>query len=165
MGVEDMTIYVVDTCVMRELLFHFRRGIPVFDRMWEKIDEMILVGTITFVKESYNELLRQCTTEENINWVKSKRDFFMPPSNAECKIVSEIYEHRNFQNNVSRKNILNGQPVADAFLIARAKAIGDEAIVVSREILKPMAAKIPNICEAFNVKYMDDQEFQKMLLL
>ncbi len=78
--------------------------------------------------------------------------------------MAQIYTQRNFQNNVAKKNILNGQPVADAFLVARAKFLGENAIVVSREILKPNAAKVPNICEAMGVAYMDDKEFQKILL-
>ena len=164
MGVEVVTIYVVDTCVIREILFHFRRDIPAFDRMWDEVDRMIASGEIVFVKESYDELERQCTTEQNVQWLKARKAFFTSATNDECKIVVQIYQNRNFQNNVSRKNLLNGQPVADTFLIARAKSIGNNAIVVSRETLKPNAAKIPNICEAFAVKYMDDKEFQKIIL-
>lgn len=159
-----MTIYVLDTCVVRELLFHFRREVPTFDRMWNNIDSMITEGKIIFVKESYEELVRQCTTDDNMRWLKSKKVYFTASTNEECKIVSQIYRNRNFQNNVSKKNILNGQPVADAFLVARAKYIGDNAIVVSREILKPNAAKIPNICKSLGVRYIDDKEFQKILL-
>ncbi len=164
MGVESVSIYVVDTCVMRELLFHFRKEIPAFDRMWNKIDQMILSKEIVFVKESYSELERQCTSEENLQWLKSKKSYFTPPSNEECIVVAQIYAQRNFQNNVARKNILSGQPVADAFIVARAKRLGTNAVVVSREILKPNAAKIPNICEYLSVNYMDDKEFQKILL-
>ena len=159
-----MSVYVVDTCVIREMLFHFRREIPTFDRMWDKVDQMIENGEIVFVKESFSELKRQCTSDENLKWLKSKKEYFTAPSNRECEIVAQIYAQRNFQNNIARKNILNGQPVADAFLVARAKNIGEEAIVVSREILKPNAAKIPNICEALKVRYMDDKEFQALVL-
>ena len=95
---------------------------------------------------------------------KSKKKYFTAPTNDECIIVSQIYEKRNFQYNISKKNMLNGQPVADAFLVARAKYIGDDAIVVSREVLKPNAAKISNICESFGVKYIDDKDFQMILL-
>lgn len=159
-----MSIYVVDTCVMREMLFHFRREIPAFDRMWDKVDQMIESGEIVFVKESYSELERQCTSAENLKWLKSQKKYFTAPSNEECEIVAQIYAQRNFQNNVAKKNILNGQPVADAFLVARAKYIGENAVVVSREALKPNAAKIPNMCAALNVHYIDDKDFQKLLL-
>ncbi len=159
-----MKVYVVDTCAMRELIYHCRRGIPAYDRMWDMIDQLIIASEIVFVKESFSELERQCTTKENVQWLKEKKDFFTSPSNEECEIVAQIYRNRNFQNNVARKNIHNGQPVADAFLVARAKFIGNDAIVVSREVLKPNAAKIPNLCEALGVAYIDDQEFQKILL-
>jgi hypothetical protein len=59
---------------------------------------------------------------------------------------------------------MEGRPVADAFIVAKAKVIGSEAIVISREKITPHAAKVANICEAVGVEYLDDTEFQKMLL-
>ena len=72
-----MSVYVVDTCVIREMLFHFRREIPTFYRMWDKVDQMIENGEIVFVKESFSELKRQCTSDENLKWLKSKRSILL----------------------------------------------------------------------------------------
>jgi hypothetical protein len=89
--------------------------------MWEEVERLIIAGEIVFVKESYSELERQCTSEENVRWLKGNKKYFSAPSNEECEIVAQLYANRNFQSNIARKNILNGQPVADAFLVARAK--------------------------------------------
>ena len=72
-----MTIFVVDTCVVREMLFHFRRDVPAFDRMWDKVDHMIVAGEVVFVKESYDELERQCTTEQNVQWLKARKNILL----------------------------------------------------------------------------------------
>jgi len=145
-------------------MFHFRRGVPVFDRMWEEIDTMIEEGTLVFVKESYNELERQLKDDESQDWLKARKKHFTAATNEECVLVAQLYATRNFQDNVAEKNLRNGQPVADPFIVAHAKALGNEAVVVSREVLKPNAAKIPNMCEELDVVYMDDREFQALLL-
>lgn len=165
MGVERLKIYVVDTCAIRELLFHFKRGIIVFDNMWEKLEHMIEIGQVVFVKETFNELDRQ-TAEvcDEKGWLKRYKQYFLPPNNQECAFVSEIYSHRNFQNNIARRNILEGRPVADPFIIAKAKNIGENAVIVTCEKMAPNAAKIPNMCAEFDIKYINDKLFQKILL-
>jgi hypothetical protein len=126
MGVEIMTVYVADTCVIRELLFHFDRSIPIMEAMWEKLERMIEKGKVVFVKESFRELdLQTKDNTEQKDWIKKYKSFFLALSNDECTIVSTIYENRNFQNNVAKKNILEGRPIADAFIVAKAKTIGN----------------------------------------
>lgn len=133
-------------------------------RMWDKLEQWILAGDVIFVKESLNELENQLSkNSDQMAWINKHRGYFLSPSNSECEVVKKIYENRNFQNNVSKKNILNGRPVADAFIVAKAKITGEEAIVVSREKFSENAAKIPNLCISFGVKYMDDIEFQTLL--
>ena len=56
-----------------------------------------------------------------------------------------------------------GRPVADSFIVAKAVNLGANAVVVSRETPSPNAAKLPNICDAFGVRYIKDDEFQKLL--
>ena len=159
-----MAVYILDTCVIRELRYHFRAGIPAFDRMWEEIEEMISNSKIVFVKESFEELSGQLKDDANQEWLKIHKKFFTLPSNEECEIVAQLFLTKNFQDNVPGKHLRDGRPVADPFLVARAKAIGDEAVVVSREKYKPNAAKIPNMCEEFEVAYMDDAAFQALVL-
>jgi len=155
-----MMTYIMDTSTMRELLVHFRRSI--FEKMWAKLETMIKTGEIVFVKESYCELERQFTKDsEKMIWIKEFKEYFLPPSNAECEIVVQIYTDRNFQNNVAKRNMLEGLPVADPFIVAKASI--NNASVVSREIYRPHAAKIPNLCEFLGVTYVEDEDFQRLL--
>lgn len=65
----------------------------------------------------------------------------------------------NFQNNISEKNMLYGNPVADAFLVAKAKT--NQGTLVTSEKFSPNAAKIPNMCDEFNIDYIDFKTFLK----
>jgi len=53
--------------------------------------------------------------------------------------------------------MLRGYPVADPFVVARAQSI--EACVVTEEASKPNAAKIPNVCDHFGVRFTDVKGF------
>ncbi|MBK8246690.1 MAG: DUF4411 family protein [Gemmatimonadetes bacterium] len=69
------------------------------------------------------------------------------------EMVAEIFRVPHFQQLIGEKQRLRGQPVADPFLIARAKALGWS--VVTEEVMKPNAAKIPNVCQHFGIPCTD----------
>lgn len=153
-------IYVVDTCVFRHIFYHVYRS--VIPEIWESLEDMLTSGEISSVKETYKELELQFSKDGDVlSWLKKYKDSFTGPTNEEALIVSQIYSNRNFQNGVSEKSIINGRPVADAFLIAKAKVLN--GTVVTREEYSPNSAKIPNICEALNVKCIGEEEFQLIL--
>ena len=68
--------------------------------------------------------------------------------NLYCSALST--EHR-------AKKLLRGGRVADPFAIARAAC--ENRIVVTTELMKPNAVKIPNICAHFGVGCMSLAEF------
>jgi hypothetical protein len=153
-------IYVVDTNVFRHIFSHVYRS--VIPEIWDSLENMLEQSEAISVKEAYRELELQFTKDGKIiSWLKRFKASFHPPTNEEAIIVSQIFSNRNFQNGIKEKNILEGMPVADPFLVAKAKTLG--ATVVTREVYKPNAAKIPNICEAFGVDYIGEEEFQLIL--
>lgn len=153
-------IYVVDTCVFRNLLTNVYRSVN--PEIWDSFEDMLSTGEIVSVKEAYKELELQLSKNGTAYlWLKKYKSAFHNTTNNEAKIVRQIYSIRNFQNGVKEQNICNGRPVADAFIVAKAKVLG--GIVVTREQYSPHAAKIPNICEVFNVKCMGEEEFQLIL--
>ena len=94
-----------------------------------------------------------------LDWVKDHGHIFLSPRPAEMQFVSNIFSVRHFQTLVSTKNRLLGQPCADPFIIAKAHFIG--GCVVTEESRKPNAAKIPNVCEHFEIDYTNLQGFMK----
>ena len=61
---------------------------------------------------------------------------------------------------IRRKERLKERPVADPFVIARAKCL-ENGCVVTTEKHKPNSAQIPNVCEYFGVDWTDLEGFME----
>ena len=57
------------------------------------------------------------------------------------------------------KSWLKGRPVADPFVVAAAKARG--ACAVTEESMRETAAKIPNVCDHFEIDWTNVEGFMK----
>ena len=87
------------------------------------------------------------------DWIKSNKTIFPISSPDELRIVADIFRNNHFQAIIRKKERLQGKAVADPFVIAKAKIVED-GCVVTQETFKENAAKIPNICVAFNIPYL-----------
>jgi len=58
-----------------------------------------------------------------------------------------------------KKERLQGNPVADPFVIAKAKVLN--GCVVTQEKYKENAAKIPNVCKHFEILCIDLEKFME----
>ena len=134
-------IYVFDSNVLINLFRHFYRS--RFPSLWQKFDEYVIAGQIISVREVFNEIKEQ--EDLLAEWAKRNRDIFLHPSPQELAFIAEIFKMKHFQMLVRTAERLEGKPVADPFVIAKAKII--QGCVVTDEKLKPTAAKIPNVCE------------------
>jgi hypothetical protein len=153
-------IFLLDTNILRELfIFYFIDALE----LREPFDHLLENKKILSVKEVYNELSRQFSKNSEImNWLKTNKHIFLKPeSKEEIDYIKQIYRERNFQNNIAHKSILQGRPVADPFLVAKAKS--KECCVVTSEIYKKNAAKIPNLCEFLEVKCLKREDFISIL--
>ncbi|MEO8007786.1 MAG: PIN domain-containing protein [Betaproteobacteria bacterium] len=128
-----------------------------FATLWSRIDALVANGSIASVQEVFNELHNYNDADFIQDWAKQHKVVFAKPSNAELLVVQKILAIPHFQVLIGNKAILKGTPVADPFVVAAAKIKG--ATVVTQEGLKPNAAKIPNVCEEFEVPCIDLQTF------
>lgn len=153
--------YIVDTNVFRTLFRYYYKDIT--PELFNNLDSMINDGKILSVKEVYHELENQHKKDSDfMNAIKAYKNIFQEPTNEEeIETLKQIYHKRNYQNNISEKNLLNGNPVADAFLVAKAKC--ENGILVTAGKFSPNAARIPNICEEFKIKYISFEEFLKVV--
>lgn len=92
--------------------------------------------------------------------LKSNKTIFPISSSDELRIVADIFRNNHFQENIRKKERPQGKAVADPFVIAKAKIV-KEGCVVTQETFKENAAKIPNICNAFDVSYLDLEGFME----
>ncbi len=140
-------IYVFDTNSLRVMGSYFPERFPSF---WGKMNQLISDGRIISVKEVYSELEHQAQGHL-LDWVQSNKRIFLPPNPEETEFVGEIFKNAHFLQLVSSKAIAKGTAVADPFVVASAKI--KNACVVTEEARKEHAAKIPNICEHYDISY------------
>ncbi len=149
-------IYVFDSNSLIDLFKHYYPS--RFPSLWEKFDALVLSGNITSTREVSNEITQM--DDRLSDWTKNNKTIFPISSPEELRIVAEIFRNTHFQANIRKQERLQGKAVADPFVIAKAKIVED-GCVITQELLKANAAKIPNICQAFEVPYMNLEGFME----
>lgn len=129
----------------------------VFPSFWTEFDKAVRAGSVGSVREVQKELELQNPVDHLIQWCDGNKPVFPAPTEDEMHAVADIFAVAHFQQLIGEKQRLRGSPVADPFLVARARVIG--ATVVTEEALKPNAAKIPNVCQHFGIGFMDVRTF------
>jgi len=150
-------MYVFDTNSLSVILKHYYP--ERFPSLWIKLNEMLINGDIKLVRESYNEIMKLNANDRPAKWAQENRKLFSTPSVEELQFVNKIFEVAHFQKLIEKKKILSGRPAADPFVIAKAKF--ENAIVVTEEVYKENAAKIPNVCEHFEVECINLEDFMQ----
>lgn len=146
-------VYVLDTSFIIQLHDNYYK--ENFVTLWKLFDEMLLAGQFSSTREVRRELDDQSDVASE--WAEANSELFATPDAEEGRFVAGIYAVGHFQQNIELKKILKGGKNADPFVIARAAVL--KGTVLTMEQLKPNAAKIPNICEHFNVPCMDLRKF------
>lgn len=140
-------IFIFDTNSFSVFRNYYRSAFPSF---WEGIDGLAADGTVRSVREVLNELQNDNRVVFIQKWASEHRAIFATPTQAELEAVTEILAVPHFQAVIDRKALLKGTPVADPFIVASARVYG--AVVITEESMRPNAAKIPNICQHFDVE-------------
>ena len=127
----------------------FRHYYPErFPTLWHRFDTLVSEDKVVSVREVFNEIGSR--EDALATWAKGqKRMLFSESTVEELEFVARIFRVRHFQAMIRKKERLKGKPVADPFVIARAKVLG--ACVVTQEKTAENAAKIPNVCGHFDV--------------
>jgi hypothetical protein len=102
------------------------------------------------------ELDRQNVSAHVATWAEANKVIFTAPGSEDLERVAEILAVEHFQQLISAKKRLRGWPVGDPFIVARAMVT--EGCVVTEEIRRDNAAKIPNVCEHFGVDCVNLEE-------
>lgn len=142
--------YYIDSNSFRVLESYYPSRFPSF---WTAFDAAAAKGEIASVSEVHKEVERGAAAEFILEWIASNRDFFRQPNEDELAALAQIFAVPHFQGLVGQRAILKGTPVADPFLIAAAMV--NHGTVVTEERAKPNSAKIPNVCEHFEVSCLN----------
>jgi len=148
--------YVFDSGPLIDLFRHYYPS--RFLTLWGRFHALVLEDELISVKEVYNEI----NSREDMltSWAKKEKDkLFSRPTIEEFQFVREIFRVRHFQAMIRKKERLRGKPVADPFVIARAKVL--DCQVVTTELFKDNSAKIPNVCKHFSVQCINLEGFME----
>jgi hypothetical protein len=129
-----------------------------FPTLWDKFDTLVKNEKIISVREVKNELERY--SKNDLNRFVNLNNFFSLPTEKEADFIKQIFSNNHFQMILKDESIKMGYPQADPFVIAKAKLL--DGYVVTNEKYAQNSAKIPNICEFYDIKCIDFQEFMKI---
>jgi hypothetical protein len=157
MSLDTTTVFVFDTNVLIALFNHYYR--KQFPSLWKGFDTLVAHRQILSVREVYNEVKDYDGVLPV--WAKANQPFFTHPSKEEMEFINEIFRVPHFLSLVREKERLLGKPVADPFLIAKAR-FSNKGCVVTEEKEKPNAAKIPNVCKHFGISCVNLERFMEL---
>lgn len=130
---------------------------------WDWLHKQFQMGQVMSIDNVYLELTD--SSDELSVWAKEKKSHFIPVSDADTQnMFTEIANFVVSQTSKSQADIDNFLSKADPWIIAKAATM--EATVVTHEALVPESSKkvkIPNICKAFGVEYINT--YQMLLKL
>jgi hypothetical protein len=148
------SVYILDTNSFRVFGNYYPEAFPSF---WERIEGLAKDGRLVSCHEVAKELDVQNAAQHIDEWVRGHSELFAIPTADEMVLVAQILAIPHFQQLIGPQQRLRGLPVADPFLVARGMATG--GCVITEESLKPNAARMPNVCEHFAVRYTNAQGF------
>jgi hypothetical protein len=149
--------YVFDNSPLSALFRNYYRN--RFPSLWQRFDRLVANGSLVSTREVFREI-EDGPIESLLDWATQNRDLFATPTPEEGAFVAKIYAVPRFQQNIEQKKLLRGGKVADPFVIARAAC--EDRTVVTVEVMKPNAVKIPNICAHFGVRCLSLPEFMEV---
>ncbi len=148
--------YVLDSDSLIDLFKHYYP--ERFPTLWKKFHALVSEGSLISAREVFNEI---GSREDSLaSWAKKQKNTsFLESTVEELKFVAEIFQVQHFQAMIRTKERLKGKPVADPFVIAKAKIVN--ACVVTEEKKTDNAAKIPNVCDHFGIPCINLEGFME----
>ena len=153
----DAFIYVLDASVFIEAARRYY-AFDLVPRFWEVLVEKANDGRIVSVDRVQEELMKG--NDELTEWVKTHLgEVFVSTDNEAVigwyrRIISWVNRQGQFFVPAKDEFAMS----ADGWLVAYARALRRVRVVVTQEVLARDARKkipIPNVCQAFGVRYMD----------
>jgi hypothetical protein len=147
-------LYIFDTNVFYALGVIYKSAFP---KLWQRLEELAETGDLISVREVRRELEANCPYPEITKWVAAHKSIFRKPTTEEEEVVAALLAKPQYRLFVKKKNMLNGLPVADPFIVAAGKVLS--GIVVTMESKTSGGAKIPAACAELGVECCSLENF------
>lgn len=149
-------IYVFDNSPLSVLFKNYYR--QIFRSLWDRFDAIVDEGRLLSTREVLHEI-NDGPLEALRIWAKNHKDIFTTPTVEEGDFVSKIFSIPHFRQNIEQQKYYKGGYNADPFVVAKAAVINGTVVTLERH--RPNAAKIPNICEHFDIYCISLEEFME----
>ena len=148
--------YVVDNDVLITLMRYHPPDKPAYEAIWDEIKSLIKQKKLFSTIVVYDDIMKYLGKDDRLKkWAKShKKRFFISPDEETWQFAKDII--RKFPDLLDKKKLQTGEPDADPFLIALAKAEGATIITQER---KDLPNRIPMVASHYKVKSIDLYEF------
>ena len=151
------TVYVIDACALINAAQNYNMAKKSFAHIWEALDEMIQRGELI----SSVEIMDELKDDGLQSWAKQRKECFVPLTKEIQEKTVEVLAQ--FPTLIKIRS--TGNSNADPFLVATAALQG--GIIVTDEKLgdtKTKDYKIPNVCQALEIPYMNLLTFLDQIL-
>ena len=151
------TIYVIDACALIDAARNYNMSKKSFSHIWAALDDLIQNGELI----SSTEIMDELKDDDLKAWAKQHKECFLPLTRDVQAKTTEVLT----QFPTLIKILSTGNSNADPFLIATAALQG--GTIVTNERLgdsKTKDYKIPNVCQALNIPYMNLHTFLDHIL-
>ena len=154
-----MMDYALDTNTLSQIYrFYYQDRFPSFR---DQFNALVRAGRAVSVSEVEAEFSRRSGLNAAVTDLKRLNpNFFTLPSPEEQQFISRIFAVRQFSGLISAKAMTKGTPVADPFIIAKVGA-GSALFVVTEEMFRPNAIRIPNVCAHFGIDCINLQQLME----
>ena len=151
------TIYVIDACALIDAARNYNMSKKSFSHIWAALDDLIQNGELI----SSTEIMDELKDDDLKAWAKQHKECFLPLTRDVQVKTTEVLSQ--FPTLIKIRS--TGNSNADPFLIATAVLQG--GTIVTNEKLgdnKTQDYKIPNVCQALNIPYMNLHTFLDHIL-
>lgn len=151
------TIYVIDACALIDAARNYNMAKKSFAHIWATLDKLIQSGELV----SSTEIMDELKDDDLKVWAKQHKECFLPLTRDVQAKTTEVLSQ--FPTLIKIRS--TGNSNADPFLIATAALQG--GTIVTNEKLgdnKTKDYKIPNVCQALNIPYMNLHTFLDQIL-
>ena len=151
------TIYVIDACALINAAQNYNMAKKSFAHIWETLDTLIQNGELI----SSSEVIDELKDDDLKEWAKGHKECFTPLTKEVQEKTTEVLAQ--FPTMIKIRS--SGNSNADPFLVATAAVQG--GTIVTDEKLgdhKTKDYKIPNVCQALDIPYMNLHTFLDQIL-
>lgn len=151
------TVYVIDACALIDAARNYNMSKRSFAHIWATIEDLIRSGDLI----SSAEIMDELKDDDLKTWAKQHKECFLPLTQEIQAKTSEVLAQ--FPTLIKIRSTANSN--ADPFLIATA-ALHNGTVVTNEKLgdNKTKDYKIPNVCQALSIPYMNLHSFLDQVL-